>query len=479
MSTRTTALGVKAHRVRACISVGLVAAATLIRTSAVGDDQLSQYAFSTAVYGVQFLLLALIAYRWPHLLWPTIATPAAIAFTLAGLILGIATNYGAPPTMLLLSDALMGLGRMWAVVLACVGLAETGSGIRAMTLSMTGIASAYVALLCFASIIAAAPLPALGATIVLSLLIGASISTTPIRKIIDAGAIRSLDTTNPLSFVSLRSRFFVAVLLFEMIFGYQVSLGVGGDAALQTLAAGIGLVVILAFATGQRALLDADTILTLCLIAFELGIMLSMVSSLRHISSVILVIGSQSFYALIWSVLATIGNRNRYGLLVVIGWGFGLSTIGSAAGATLAAGVAALEAAGSEDVVALMQALFAFLTFAFAWLALRSFSFKKLFSEIAPVTTEPDGRTNAVDEETAPLSSRSLDSRIKTLAREGGLTPREQEIAFLLARGRNGSYIQERLVISRNTAKTHTRHIYQKLSVHSQQELIDLVESHD
>ncbi len=32
----------------------------------------------------------------------------------------------------------------------------------------------------------------------------------------------------------------------------------------------------------------------------------------------------------------------------------------------------------------------------------------------------------------------------------------------------------DNLVISRNTAKTHIKHIYSKLGVHSHQELIDL-----
>ena len=48
----------------------------------------------------------------------------------------------------------------------------------------------------------------------------------------------------------------------------------------------------------------------------------------------------------------------------------------------------------------------------------------------------------------------------------------------LLARGRNVPFIEEELIISRNTIKTHVKHIYQKLDVHSQQELIDLVEAH-
>ena len=44
----------------------------------------------------------------------------------------------------------------------------------------------------------------------------------------------------------------------------------------------------------------------------------------------------------------------------------------------------------------------------------------------------------------------------------------------LLAHGRNGRYIMDHLIISRNTAKSHIKHIYTKLGVHSHQELIDL-----
>ena len=46
----------------------------------------------------------------------------------------------------------------------------------------------------------------------------------------------------------------------------------------------------------------------------------------------------------------------------------------------------------------------------------------------------------------------------------------------MLARGRDRAYVQEQLVISRNTVKAHVRHIYEKLGVHSHQDLIDLVQ---
>lgn len=63
------------------------------------------------------------------------------------------------------------------------------------------------------------------------------------------------------------------------------------------------------------------------------------------------------------------------------------------------------------------------------------------------------------------------------LAEKSGLSPKETEVLFLLAKGRNAEYIQEKLVISRHTAKAHIYHIYQKTEVHSRQELINLLES--
>ena len=37
-------------------------------------------------------------------------------------------------------------------------------------------------------------------------------------------------------------------------------------------------------------------------------------------------------------------------------------------------------------------------------------------------------------------------------------------------------FIEQELVLSYNTVKTHIKHIYQKLGVHSRQELLDLIE---
>lgn len=85
---------------------------------------------------------------------------------------------------------------------------------------------------------------------------------------------------------------------------------------------------------------------------------------------------------------------------------------------------------------------------------------------------------------TAPAPAESPEQRAGRFKRKCAavadtflLSRKETEVLFLLAKGRNSAAIQEALYISAGTANTHMRHIYRKLDVHSQHELIDLVES--
>ena len=64
----------------------------------------------------------------------------------------------------------------------------------------------------------------------------------------------------------------------------------------------------------------------------------------------------------------------------------------------------------------------------------------------------------------------------QVLSRTGGLTPRESQVLEYLVRGRGSTYISQELCISVQTVKTHTKHIYDKLEVHSREELLTLVE---
>ena len=70
-----------------------------------------------------------------------------------------------------------------------------------------------------------------------------------------------------------------------------------------------------------------------------------------------------------------------------------------------------------------------------------------------------------------PLRARSL----KKLAEMRGLSPRETEVFVLLAQGRTRAFIQDELVLSGSTVKTHVSHIYAKMGVHDRQEMMDLI----
>lgn len=95
----------------------------------------------------------------------------------------------------------------------------------------------------------------------------------------------------------------------------------------------------------------------------------------------------------------------------------------------------------------------------------------------AGAITNASGEEPASEAGTAAPAPDQLDENCARLSDEFGLTAREREVFVLLAHGRNGRYIMDHLVISRNTAKSHIKHIYSKLGVHSHQELIDLATS--
>jgi DNA-binding CsgD family transcriptional regulator len=71
----------------------------------------------------------------------------------------------------------------------------------------------------------------------------------------------------------------------------------------------------------------------------------------------------------------------------------------------------------------------------------------------------------------------TLEQSCLILADQWKLTKRECEIVALMARGKDKQAIAEKLFISEGTVKVHARNIYQKMGIHSKQELIGLVES--
>lgn len=70
-----------------------------------------------------------------------------------------------------------------------------------------------------------------------------------------------------------------------------------------------------------------------------------------------------------------------------------------------------------------------------------------------------------------------LSKQCLALQERYGLSERETEVAELIARGRTVAAIAQELFVSENTVRTHSKHIYTKLNIHSKAELSALVQS--
>lgn len=86
-----------------------------------------------------------------------------------------------------------------------------------------------------------------------------------------------------------------------------------------------------------------------------------------------------------------------------------------------------------------------------------------------------EGVTPATGAPTSPTDT--LTARCAELARRTGLTPRETELLAQLGRGLTVHAISEELTVSENTVKYHIKSIYQKLGVHSRDEVIARIEA--
>ena len=233
-------------------------------------------------------------------------------------------------------------------------------------------------------------------------------------------------------------------------------------------------------------------------------------------SSMFLVVGYLCFEALMWIFFGELAQRFRLSPIYVFGLGRGMLALAGLAGSLfpiVAANWVHLLPFGEQGVIVIVLLI---MVFAYALLPREreieaivapcplvkavSAELNDQVRPLMPLRPAADDGASA-SETTAPqpeaareplLVARSSASRDEADGRKGGgrfrakcetvantylLSRRETEIMFFLAKGHNAAYIQEKLYISEGTAKTHIRHVYKKTNVHSQQELMRLVES--
>jgi len=297
-------------------------------------------------------------------------------------------------------------------------------------------------------------------------------------------SLGALELTNPLSNLLPSPRLYVCAFLVSLTYAFSNVFGVPGLSARRMLVV-VALLVLLYYLLILKDRQE-DNLFSLSVFCIVTGLVLSplTISGDEFASHTFLFLGSTCFSILTWLLVWSLGNRSFVAAIPVFGFLNCTNTLGSWVGGTVGRTAYALANStdnGAELVIAALALLF----FAFMWFGFKQFSFTDAIRGVEVVGTvtplpikadQPPAR--AADEPGQPQTEAEdeLGLRCSELLRTADLTPREAEVFELLARGRNAQYIMDTLCVTRNTAKTHIRHIYTKLGVHSHQELLSLIE---
>ena len=271
----------------------------------------------------------------------------------------------------------------------------------------------------------------------------------------------------PATFLPLASQLFVCLFLFHLAFGFSLRYDEALRLPFADALLAVPLAAFLLYLTLVRKSPDDDVLARVSVVCVIAGFFVVTSDNRAALlsSNVLLSAGNVLFDMVAWVVLAEVANRNRAGAVAVFSWGRGVCALGSIAGAGLGVWCNSLIAT-SPDLLEFVSGVMLVAVAAYALIGLRTFSFSETVEQVDP----GEGPAAAASPEDV------FETRCTEVIERYGLSKREGEVFRMLARGRDRTYVQEQLVISRNTVKAHVRHIYEKLDVHSHQELIDLVQ---
>ena len=419
-------------------------------------------------------LYVLVSTR-PNLCRPRAWMAACAVMYFVGVpVMLVGARLGAP-AVLLAGVLLRSVASCWFGTTLCLALVDLGMAVdaRGVFASLAaGWAASYALELAVTSL-----LPTAGCLVVFCaaalavMVLTYGSSARVMARTLASAPMADLRVTNPRAFLPWGSALFVTVVVLKASFGFAMTFAsVGAQPQATILACVPALLVALALLASGRVGLDALYRATmLCVLAGFLLVnpLISSITAMPSLANVVLRAGGDLSRMLAFMVVVAAGVRNPTGAMGVSLFVGGAGSLGSVAGAQLGM----LANAAAERDPALLALLLAVVVFAFV-----------AYNVLVPDVFDLDGAARAVEPvpAAAPQPSVPVDVLTQAAARVAkrlALTPRESEALELLAHGRNVAAIQERMVISRSTARTHVRNVYAKLGVHSQQALIDLVES--
>lgn len=427
--------------------------------------------FQTLVGIVVGLAVLLSALRRPDFIKTRVVPP--IAFACAAVGAGLLLCVPGSPAAVTLGLMLLSLAGTANHYLMGIALAHADSPKR----TSIGVACAVLV----ASLVTTvSPVPSFRASVVIDAVITLSVllllwrEVTPVwRESIEGKALEQLALASPRSFLSPGHQLYILMFIFSAAFGFALSLRISQFTPVSSyLSLGVLMVAVAWFVMtpdGKRG--HDDGLFAVAALLVVAGFLLAPLNVAPSAANGLLYVGNSCFKVLSWTVMAALCARNMAGSLAVLACGAVAGSAGTFLGADLGHLCNALLATRPEEASlitsAVVLALFAYVIF-----GLRGFTFADTIQGVEPVEELP------VPVDMPPDRDVLIERACDALAGECGLTEREREVFGMLARGHNGYHIRDELTLSYNTVKTHVKRIYRKLDVHSQQELIDLVESH-
>lgn len=260
---------------------------------------------------------------------------------------------------------------------------------------------------------------------------------------------------------------------FSLICGFVIQLDLTGGlqyaqtdltAVFSVLVAVVMFALVLILKPRQANIDYFSPIAALCLVSVLLY--RSLEFSDAYAAGALMVTFLMSFYVLLWLMLISEAHERKLPAFFLLGLALGVARLSVALGrfgAQVLMDQMALDAqtvfigAVWLLVVALCLIFFSYLRYA---AKLRDHLLDEAPDEPARTTGHPVSANNALME----------------LRGTFHLTERECEILCEYAAGRSARHIADQFVLSEHTVKTHLRHAYAKMDVHSRQELLDLIE---
>ena len=437
-----------------------------------------------------YFAIALIAYFKPHLLAERLWTAGSFGVLVVGLTC-LAFGVGSRSAALVFAGSVLaGMGGAWFFVLSGLAFVRLSSDARLASLMTAGCAYALVcAALYFVEV--AVPAALLGYALCMACAYALmQRHAHDIVLVARRGSVPSeANVTNPLSFIPPFHAVYVSILLFNIANGCALTFCSVDSVPANPPLACVPALVLFAVVVVARRRVDADALFTVSLLLALAGFMLVPLavegSDPLYLTNAFLRAGSNCFNLLVILLMASIGSRNELSAVLLFALSWAMRGLGISVGTALGHLANALTGTDLTTVLA-VSGIVAFVFVAYNFVMLRTFSFEKTIAGVRPVENvsvrAADGEEGggADDGPCADEPDRSrtvFEECCADVAQAFRLTRRETEVFLLLAQGRSSPVIEERLVVSRNTVKTHVRNIYAKLGVHSQQELIDVVEA--